>query len=446
MIETTVEKMTCSGCGVCEVICPNNAIKIVYTENKTFEPQIDNEMCIRCGKCQKYCSNNYDKRKEEAIFLSNYRDPIGYGVENAKGYFRCKTRNHEQLMRSASGGFVTSFASELLKKSVIDCVVHAERIYACTGEQHYRACISYTVEQLDERRSSIYGPVSYNEVLKTFKNSNKRVLVIGVPCAISSIKNVFEKEKVFRECKLYTIALVCSHNVTGQFVDFVAEYYGVPKDEKYIANLRGKNHNMEDRGSFHLHYINVGGKKIIDEDREKIFNLAWRNYYFAMDACNYCSDLWGREADISCKDCWGKEGDEDRYGSSLVIFRDSFLMKQFIEIKDMELEPLSFDVVRVCEYPSAVYKQKDLINRIEPASGKKHRQNDKYRINSFRTKQIYRGGGIRDLKEVILRQRVKSEFIQMKNVIFNSVVKVARVLRLNRVIKPAVRFVRNIFK
>ncbi|WP_196594258.1 4Fe-4S binding protein [Pectinatus sottacetonis] len=46
------EKNDCCFCGLCEVVCPVNAVKINKTRQKLT---IDEEKCVYCGKCVKVC-------------------------------------------------------------------------------------------------------------------------------------------------------------------------------------------------------------------------------------------------------------------------------------------------------------------------------------------------------------------------------------------------------
>lgn len=363
IIENTVKKNYCSGCGICANTCSENAIRIKYDETKQYTPIVNEEVCVNCGKCIDICSNSVLNKNKCIQKLEQSSDPISVGLENVVGSYRCKVRNTEELMRSASGGFVTEFSKRLLRDHEIDCVVHAERRLSANGEEHYRSCISRSEEELDARRSSVYGPVCFNNSLKHFANKSEKILIIGTPCVIRTVKNLFNLDAKYKNNQILTIALVCSHNVTGQFVDFFAGFYGISDSVKYTTNLRAKPENMKDRHDFVLSYVDGTGKQIVEEDRQ-YFNPAWRNYYFAMPACHSCPDLWGWEADISTKDCWEEEGNKDKYGSSLVIFRNKLLMKKFYNMKEFEISEISYDRIRVCEYPAAVYKQRDIIERI----------------------------------------------------------------------------------
>jgi len=335
IIESTVSKNYCSGCGICANICPVNAIHIKYNETKQYSPVVNEKVCINCGKCVQICSNSIENKNKLIKKLKQSSDPISVGLEDVVGSYRCKVRNTTELMRSASGGFVTEFAKYLLRSNEIDCVLHVERRLSISGEEHYCSCISRSEVELDARRSSVYGPVCFNYSIEQFANKSEKILIIGVPCVIRTIKNLFSSDMKYENNQILTIALVCSHNVTGQFVDFFAGFYGVSDTTRYTTNLRAKHENMKDRHDFVLSYIDETGKKIVEATRQ-YFNPTWRNYYFAMPACHSCPDLWGWEADISTKDCWESEGDKDRYGSSLVIFRNKLLMKKFYNMREFE--------------------------------------------------------------------------------------------------------------
>ncbi len=46
----------CCGCGVCQYICPQKAIKMEFDKEGFLYPNIDAQKCIRCYKCIDVCS------------------------------------------------------------------------------------------------------------------------------------------------------------------------------------------------------------------------------------------------------------------------------------------------------------------------------------------------------------------------------------------------------
>lgn len=49
------EKYECCGCGVCQLICPNNAIQMSSDSEGFDYPVIDEARCVSCGLCTKNC-------------------------------------------------------------------------------------------------------------------------------------------------------------------------------------------------------------------------------------------------------------------------------------------------------------------------------------------------------------------------------------------------------
>ncbi len=46
----------CKACGMCQKVCPANAIDIIKDENGLSEYNIDYSKCIFCGNCYYYCN------------------------------------------------------------------------------------------------------------------------------------------------------------------------------------------------------------------------------------------------------------------------------------------------------------------------------------------------------------------------------------------------------
>lgn len=71
--EPVLHKEKCIGCGICQKVCPANAIS--FKESKI--DYIDMNKCILCGNCVTYCKNT-------AIVLSNKFELATESKENLK--------------------------------------------------------------------------------------------------------------------------------------------------------------------------------------------------------------------------------------------------------------------------------------------------------------------------------------------------------------------------
>lgn len=64
--EVAFDYLHCQQCGICEAVCPRQAISFRLLENRTHEVMINQEKCIRCKRCVNCCPAN----KEEGRIMS----------------------------------------------------------------------------------------------------------------------------------------------------------------------------------------------------------------------------------------------------------------------------------------------------------------------------------------------------------------------------------------
>lgn len=368
--QSTVAYDHCIGCGICDAVCPHDAIDMIYTKYKEMQPVI-NDNCTECTTCVKYCPFTNDKIVSEAHKVTSSKNPNNFGVDENDGLYISYDKRDEKRVKSASGGVVTELAIDMLNKGIVSHVIHADMQSGNIGEMHYNASVSRSAEEIESKRSSFYAPISFNKVLKEFYDKEKNILIIGVPCVIRGVNEVFEKNRYYKKNKIFTIALSCSHNVNGQFIDFLAESENISQEEVFKVNLRNKD-DLVDANHFKNHFFKNdfynGEQTILKKDRfDTIFTETWRNYFFAMNVCNKCSDFWGYTADVSIKDAWGKWS-KDPLGKSIVIIRNDEVNKIFNENNNLEKEKESYEVVVNSQEPTTRYKQVQIDNRIDKAT------------------------------------------------------------------------------
>ena len=82
----TLNENECTGCGVCTLVCPSNAIYTKENEEGFTFPHIDNEKCTNCGLCKNSCSilnTEYNNSKEPKAFA--YMAPDEYRAKSVAG-------------------------------------------------------------------------------------------------------------------------------------------------------------------------------------------------------------------------------------------------------------------------------------------------------------------------------------------------------------------------
>lgn len=347
----TLKYHFCINCGICKVLCPHNAIIYKLNKYKEYIPSIIKEKCTNCGKCSKYCPNTKEKFKKEAKRISLFRYPGDVGLEGAD-YFVAWSNKYRKS--AVSGGVVTSIAKYLIVNKIIDGVVQVEPLYARKGELHYKVVLSSSFDEVLKNSGSAYQPVNYSEILSKLEKG-KKYFIIGVPCVIRGINYLFSNNNQFKDIKIITCALICSHNVSQLFNDYFMDMHSLSDIEKWRINFRNKD-GAVDASNFNS-CIYTQNRTLYKENRFRSgWTRIWRNYWFAMEACNYCSDFWGYTADISVKDAWGR-WENEKYGKSVAIVRSPYLKKIFSAC-DLEFENINYDEMHNMQAQTNSYKQR----------------------------------------------------------------------------------------
>lgn len=108
----SMENLICSSCGLCEGVCPVEAVEL-KEDGRGFPRPITNRSCIKCGKCAAAC-------------------PHGMGGDNLTG--ECGWRDYSQYVyghsmdeslrkKAASGGITTELLTYLLDTKIVDYVI-----------------------------------------------------------------------------------------------------------------------------------------------------------------------------------------------------------------------------------------------------------------------------------------------------------------------------------
>ncbi|MDY0039458.1 MAG: polysaccharide pyruvyl transferase family protein [Desulforhabdus sp.] len=326
---------------------------MTYTVHRQFEPSLDTKRCTQCGTCLHYCPVNVQKLKATSLETSSLPDPLRAGLEGAS-CFVAHDPDSMQRRSSASGGVATAILSRLLATGKIDAVIHAERINGTVGSPHFSICISRSVEECENRRSSLYGPLCYEQALQVFRGTFAHLALTGVPCVISGLARLFKEHPEFRNIQPILIGLVCGHNVSGQFVDYLAQAMGVSKRQPFVADLRDKT-GIPDADNFNTCF-RFGTQILVSGNRFKTpFTSLWRSYCFALEACHYCSDFWAKAAHASIKDAWGRWA-QDPLGKSIIAVRNPEIRSLLEEHHFLETEPLPLEEATTCQKETSIYK------------------------------------------------------------------------------------------
>lgn len=274
-------KEKCTGCGMCETICPKNAIELKPDARGFLHPLIDQEKCIQCNLCVQKCTEN---------------NPL-LQISHKQKVYAAMNRNKLVRKNSTSGGIFSLLAQEIIRQGGL--------VFGIKWDNKFNTCYCCVdnTNDLDLLYGSKYIQCVPNKIYKKVKqvlNEGKTVLFSSTPCQVSALNNYLKKPYQ----RLYTVDLVC---------------HGVPSYdifEKHLKEITDGNLDLVEKVS--LRYkdpcwsyssvkIDLKGRKnylkLTMED--PFFNLFNFNYSLR-ESCHNCRyTTVERQGDITLSDFWG---------------------------------------------------------------------------------------------------------------------------------------------
>ena len=267
-----ISNKSCTGCGLCSLVCPVNCIAMKEDSKGEVIPIVDKDKCINCKKCKTECPQN------------NMPETVIPG----KCYVAW-SKNKEDLELSASGGVATVVARKQLKQK--------EMFYGCDYDddislKHF--CVN-NQDDIERVRSSKYSQSNAYECFLDIKKNlddRKRVVFIGTPCQVSALKRF-----VHNNINLITIDLVCHGTPPTRYLKEHIEHLKITNPE--CIRFRGQ---YDQKLTLWKNCI-VQYKKDWQEDS---YFKAFYDNSISRDSCYSCQYACaGRVGDITLADFWG---------------------------------------------------------------------------------------------------------------------------------------------
>ena len=188
-----MERVTefCTGCRMCEQICPRHCISMVQDNEGFLVPNINQGKCVNCGLCAKKCPQN---RTEELVF-------------DVKQTLAARLKDDKTLYMSASGGAFAGIATAAIKNGwVVFGAAYDENMIV----KHVKATsIDELLPLLNSKYVQCNTGDSFSEV-KRLLNEGKKVLYSGTPCQISGLRSFIGKSSP----NLLLVDVIC-HGVSS---------------------------------------------------------------------------------------------------------------------------------------------------------------------------------------------------------------------------------------
>ncbi len=325
---TILDKIKCTGCGLCNNICPTNAITMLPDNEGFIRPVINEEKCVQCGLCARKCPALSNERRLNGEFTS-------YAVWAKDGYRK----------QGSSGGVFPIIADWAIEQKGV--------VYGAAFEEGCRSLVHKGIcskKELPSLFKSKYvqsdASLTYREVKENLEQG-KTVVYSGCPCQIDALKIFLGRDYD----NLYTIDILChgapSPLAYNKFLDEVSQGKKIThvdfRDKTYGWGTLIKV-DFED-GSFHRDMYNG------NYFRAFLSGLSMREGCYT---CHYAQSK--RVGDLTLGDFWGvanyKEDWNDKKGTSVVLVNNAKgqtlldkILKQFARVEQVPAEQ-TIDICR----------------------------------------------------------------------------------------------------
>lgn len=355
-ISYTVKNELCLGCGICADVCPTKSITMHIVKGE-WRPQIKESYCLNkngCNKCYMVCSGvglEIKKYADELYLDSACSDKYIGKYEKLYTGWSCDM----ETRRSAnSGGLISSVLIYLLQNKYIDGAVVTR--YSEEDPMRPQAFIATTPEDILKSKGSKYAPVQLSDTLRQAIREGQRLVVVGLPCHIQSIRKWAKIDKKLDKVIFAYFSVYCSSERTFYAQEYLCRYFGVAKtDIKYFS--------FRERGRL----------KLVGNDGNDIFaakgieSPPYYKYYrligshFKPNRCQMCVDHYGMLADVSFGDIGIAPYTQDKIGiNSLIVRNNNFvkILDKAIEDSAIELFPLNPDLLNKSQKDMMYYRLK----------------------------------------------------------------------------------------
>ncbi|MFN4142653.1 Coenzyme F420 hydrogenase/dehydrogenase, beta subunit C-terminal domain [Aestuariivirga sp.] len=225
--------------------------------------------------------------------------------------------------QGSSGGMVSWVAAELLRRRLVDGVLHVAPSDPRATGRLFSYRVSRTARELKAGAKSRYYPVDLAAALREVRERPGRYALVGIPCFIKAVQLLRREDPLMRQRIAFTLGLFCGHMKSARMVESFAWQMGIAPEEIAAAEFRLKDPNRP--ANWYRAEIATADGRRSSEDWWNLADGDWGAGFFQNPACNWCDDVAAETADIAFGDAWVEPYSSDGRGTNVVVVRTPLL-------------------------------------------------------------------------------------------------------------------------
>lgn len=288
----------------------------------------------------KYSENEINNFRESCLSTSNlnesdiskelYSQVSGIKYDKNLGFYSGLYVGHvdegEYRKNGSSGGFGTWLLSKLLENDEIDFAINV--IESKDKNKLFEYSISDNLEEIKNGAKTKYYPVEFSKVINILKDRPGRYAIVGLPSFIMELRLLSNIDPVIKKRLKYTIGLVCGHQKSTKFAEFLAWQCGIEPGNLEKINFRKKQDNYPaSRYAIEITGKVNGKEKTIVREMKDLLGNNWGEGFFKVRASDFTDDVMNETADVTLGDAWLPEYINDSKGNNIIIVRNPVIQK-----------------------------------------------------------------------------------------------------------------------
>lgn len=193
-IAKVIEGGFCVGCGACAVSAPES-YAIQFDAHERFVAHNVGE--ASAPSAERVCPFSDGSLNEDILAQELFPDApyVSSKIGRYIGAYIGHVDEGEFRNRGSSGGLGTWILSELLRRDMVDAVVHVRPCVDSTEGRLFNFEISRTADEVMQGAKSRYYPVEMSTVLNRIRVEPGRVALVGVPCFIKAARLLARQDR-----------------------------------------------------------------------------------------------------------------------------------------------------------------------------------------------------------------------------------------------------------